>query len=213
MWSRHRAELLEHLDLDAIPGLMNIVPLSIGPNLVLSWLELFVPDVLKKTPDVFPVVATLLVEKIEYVLNYFYTANLQLISPIRKYANVRTENWPREALDFCTSTVKILEPDELDELTGWLTEWRNPLSPFKQLKPLQKSLSDLCMLKEKLHVQLSLDEYSQVNLKKAVIGRGSNKAFVLLLVKKRRWAIQPVQESQTSADKVPHQQLLSPRPS
>lgn len=46
---------------------MNIVPLSIGPNLVLSWLELFVPDVLKKTPDVFPLVAALLVEKIEYV--------------------------------------------------------------------------------------------------------------------------------------------------
>jgi hypothetical protein len=60
--------LLEHLDLDAIPGLVNIVPLSIGPNLVLSWLELFVPDVLKKTPDVFPIVAALLVEKIEYVL-------------------------------------------------------------------------------------------------------------------------------------------------
>jgi hypothetical protein len=51
--------------LDAIPGLVNIVPLSIGPNLVLSWLELFVPDVLRKTPDVFPVVAALLVEKIE----------------------------------------------------------------------------------------------------------------------------------------------------
>jgi hypothetical protein len=60
--------LLEYLDLDAIPGLVNIVPLSIGPNLVLSWLELFVPDVLKKTPDVFPIVAALLVEKIEYVL-------------------------------------------------------------------------------------------------------------------------------------------------
>jgi hypothetical protein len=51
--------------LDAIPGLVNIVPLSIGPNLVLSWLDLFVPDVLRKTPEVFPVVAALLVEKIE----------------------------------------------------------------------------------------------------------------------------------------------------
>jgi hypothetical protein len=57
--------LLEHLSLDAIPGLVNIVPLSIGPNLVLSWLELFIPDVLRKTPEVFPVVAALLIEKIE----------------------------------------------------------------------------------------------------------------------------------------------------
>jgi hypothetical protein len=84
---------------------------------------------------------------------------------------VRTENWPREALDFCTSTVKILEPDELDELTGWLTEWQNPMSPFKQLKPLQKSLSDLCMLKEKLHVCLSLDEYDQVSIQIFGIGQ------------------------------------------
>jgi hypothetical protein len=96
-----------------------------------------------------------------------YTLHREIFC-FRKFSRAETEEWPKEALNFCNRCIEILQPEDLNEQNGWLVEWQNQDSsstcPLKELQTLRKSLVDLDLIRQKLVVKLSLDEYNQVNL-------------------------------------------------
>jgi len=150
-----------------IPSLLDVIPTSVEPDLFLTWFELFAPSVLKGFPQTFDELTAIAVKKIQYVIDIILRYQ-KYNRFCRKFSGVSTAKWPNEALDFCIKSIQILQPEDLNELSGWLIKWQNQssssTSPFKELQSLHKSLSDLALIQKQLHVKLSLDEYNQVRL-------------------------------------------------
>ncbi|XP_059479005.1 kinetochore-associated protein 1 [Neocloeon triangulifer] len=148
LWRQHEIEILQLTKAENIPTMLKIIPMNIEINLLTCWLESYVPSVLRYIPETLADIAEILHQRVSAV------------------ANLESANWPAEALEFCTKAVKVVEPNSLDELSGWLKEWQNlssiPDSPIQKLNSMHKALSDLLLIKGNIGVRLNLDEYEQL---------------------------------------------------